>query len=307
MMQEGLSPASAAVLAHLDAIAPDWTVTGPIEFRAWSDAVMQPPDLADRVVSVDAAAGEIPVRIYRREEADGVEPVLLFYHGGGFISGSIASHDRLCHRLARLAGCAIVSVDYRLAPEHVFPAAVEDAFEALRWVAEHGEAYKLDTSRIAVGGDSAGGTLAAVVSMRARSEGGPAVRHQLLIYPGTDLLAETQSRLLFETGFFLEKPLVDLCIAAYVPSAADRALPWASPLRAEDFAGLPSATIITAGCDPLRDEGEAFAARLGAAGVTVDLERYSGVFHGFVSMFGLIPEADAALAYAAANLRRAMA
>jgi acetyl esterase len=210
-------------------------------------------------------------------------------------------------RLARLGECAVVSVDYRLAPEHKFPAAVDDALTALRWVAAHGKGHGLDTTRMAVGGDSAGGSLATVAALRKRDEGGPELRHQLLIYPGTDLTGETESEKLFANGYFLDADFAELCVKAYITDAADRAHPWASPLLATDLSGLPPATIMTAECDPLRDEGKAYAERLKASGVKTGYTEYPGVFHGFASMFGILPEADAAVAAAARALREAFA
>ena len=302
-----LTPIAQGMLAQLNANPVDWTSITPVEFRAGMAAMIQPADPADRIVSRDADADGVPVRIYRREEARGDEPVLVFYHGGGYIACGIPSHERLCHRLARLAGCAIVSVDYRLAPEHVFPAAVDDALTALRWVAANGHVHGLDTRRIAVGGDSAGGSLATVAALRVRDEGGPALVHQLLIYPATDLTGETESERLYSDGYFLDSDFSALCLASYIPDAGDRAHPWASPLLAEDLSGLPPATLITAECDPLRDEGKAYADRLNAAGVTAGYTDYPGVFHGFASMFGMLPEADQAIAEAVAALRGAFA
>ncbi|WP_380872062.1 acetylhydrolase [Sphingomonas sp. DBB INV C78] len=300
-----LNATSSAILNHLNASAPDMKAIGPIEFRAYSAQMVQPADPGDRIVTQDVDADGVPVRIYRREEAGDAEPVLVFYHGGGYIACGIESHDRLCHRLARLAECAIVSVDYRLAPEHVFPAAVDDALAALRWVATNGAHYGLDISRLAVGGDSAGATLATVVAARARDEGGPAIAHQLLIYPGTDMVGETASAREFAQGYFLDKDFSELCISAYVRDPADRAHPWASPARAADLSRLPPATVLTAECDPLRDEGRNYAQSLRDAGVPAAYTDYSGVFHGFVSMFGIVAEADQAVDDAAAALKKA--
>lgn len=302
-----LNQTSAAILAQVNAFAPDMKAISPLEFRAYSAAMVQPADPADGIDTQDIDAGGIPVRLYRRQEAVGPEPVLIFYHGGGYIACGIESHDRLCHRLARQAGCAIVSVDYRLAPEHAFPAAVDDAFAALSWVAAHGAHHGLDTGRIALGGDSAGGSLATVAAMRARDEGGPTLTHQLLFYPGTDLVNDTPSRREFAKGYFLDEDFSELCVSSYIPDRADRAHPWASPLLAKDLSGLPPATVITAECDPLRDEGRAYADRLAEAGVETRYTVYPGVFHGFVSMFGVIAEADAAIAEAATALKTAFA
>ena len=302
-----LNAIAQGMLAQLNAHPIDWATMTPQGFRAISARMEQPADPADRVVHVDADADGVPVRIYRRAEADGAEPALVFYHGGGYIACGLSSHERLCVRLARLAGCAVVSVDYRLAPEHPFPAAVDDALAALRWVAAHGREHGLDTSRIAVGGDSAGGSLATVTALRVRDEGGPALRHQLLIYPGTDLTGETESERLYSDGYFLDSAFSKMCLDAYLPAPLDRGQPWASPLLSPDLGGLPPATVQTAECDPLRDEGKAFADRLAASGVPTRYTDYPGVFHGFASLFGILPEADAAVADAAAALRTAFA
>lgn len=301
-----LSPIAQMMLDQMTAHAPDWKTIGPLDFRAMSASMVQPADSGDRIVQRDLDADGVPVRLYRREEAaDAIEPVLLFLHGGGYIACSIDSHERLCSRLARLAGCAIVSVDYRLAPEHVFPAAVEDAAAALRWLAREAAGLRLDPDRIAIGGDSAGGTLATVTAIRARDAGAVRIVHQLLIYPGTDLAGETESKRAFANGYFLDADFAELCIATYLPDASQRPHPWASPLRTPSLADLPPATILTAECDPLRDEGKAYADRLREAKVTVDYRIYPGMFHGFASMFGLLPEADQALTDAAEQLNAA--
>ncbi|WP_025291678.1 alpha/beta hydrolase [Sphingomonas sanxanigenens] len=301
-----LTPAARAMLDQLTAQKIDWSRIGAVEFRQMSAAMAQPADPADGVETRDLEADGVPVRLYRRTEAgDAPEPVLLFLHGGGYIACSIDSHERLCSRLARLAGCTIVSVEYRLAPEHVFPAAVDDAWTALNWLAREAVALGVDPARIAVGGDSAGGTLATVAAIRARDAGGPGLVHQLLIYPGADLVEQTESRRAFAEGYFLDADFSELCLNAYLPRREDRAHPWVSPSRTASLAGLPPATILTAECDPLRDEGRDYGLRLRAAGVAVDGRTYPGMFHGFVSMFGVLPEADAAVADAAAALAQA--
>ncbi|MBP8231834.1 MAG: alpha/beta hydrolase [Rhizorhabdus sp.] len=302
-----LNAIARAMLAHMNANPIDWASIAPQQFRAMSAGMEQPADPSDAIVQEDVDAGGVPARIYRRAEAAGPEPVLLFFHGGGYIACGISSHERLCSRLARRAECAIVSVDYRLAPEHVFPAAVDDALAALRWLGEHGGKHGLDTDRIAVGGDSAGGSLATVAAIRSRDEGGPAIRHQLLFYPGTDLTGETESERLYSDGYFLDSDFSAMCLDAYLPNPADRAHPWASPLLTPDLSGLPPATILTAECDPLRDEGRAYADRLRASGVPVRYKDYPGVFHGFVSMFGMLPDADETIADAARELQQAFA
>ena len=176
-----LAPAAQALLDHMQAQPIDWGTMTPQAFRAMSAAMVQPADPGDRVSGVDLDAGGVPARLYRPDGFEGVLPVLIFYHGGGYIACGIESHERLCHRLARLAGCAILSVEYRLAPEHAFPAAVDDAWTSLCWLAEHAAEQGLDPRRLAVGGDSAGGTLATVAAIRARDAGGPPLVHQLLI------------------------------------------------------------------------------------------------------------------------------
>ncbi|RVT95058.1 alpha/beta hydrolase [Sphingomonas crocodyli] len=286
----------------------NWAELGPVAFREYLVANRQPPTGEDNIVAQDVDADGVPVRLYRPAEREDDLPVLLFMHGGGFVSGTVNNYDRLCHRIARKAGCAVASVEYRLAPEHPYPAAVEDAIAALGWVAREGGKYGIDTSRIAIGGDSAGGTLSIVASLNARDRGGPAIRHMMLIYPGLDLASETESKREFgRGGYMLDEAFSAMCIGAYTPDPARRAEPNASPLRAESVAGLPSATIIVPECDPLRDDILAFSARLEAAGVPVDTKVYPGVFHGFVSTFGILPEADDALDRATAGLKAALA
>jgi len=302
-----LNETSAGILAFMNANMPSMQGLTAQEFRAYSAQMVQPADPADRVTMQDVDAGGVPARIYRREEAGEAEPVVVFYHGGGYIACGIGSHERLCSHLARLGACAVVSVDYRLAPEHVFPAAVDDALTAARWVAEDGAQYGLDTTRMMLAGDSAGGTLATVTAARIRDEGGPAIAHQLLIYPGTDMVTDFPSAREFGEGYFLDRDFSELCLNAYLPDPADRAHPWASPSRAADLSGLPAATIMTAECDPLRDGGRLYARQLQDAGIAAEYIEYPGVFHGFASMFGTIAEADQAVEKAGEVIRRTFA
>ncbi len=302
-----LNETSAGILAFMNANMPSMQGLTAQEFRAYSAQMVQPADPADRVTMQDVDAGGVPARIYRREEAGAAEPVVVFYHGGGYIACGIDSHERLCSRLARLGACAVVSVDYRLAPEHVFPAAVDDALTAARWVAENGAQYGLDTARMMLAGDSAGGTLATVTAARIRDEGGPAIAHQLLIYPGTDMVTDFPSAREFGEGYFLDRDFSELCLNAYLPDSADRAHPWASPSRAAELSGLPAATIMTAECDPLRDGGRLYARQLQDAGIAAEYIEYPGVFHGFASMFGTIAEADQAVEKAGDVIRRTFA
>lgn len=233
-------------------------------------------------------------------------PVLLYLHGGGFTIGSVATHDTLCRHLAHLAQCAVVSLDYRLAPEHRFPTAAHDAWDTLRWLAWQGETLGLDTSRLAVGGDSAGGTLAAVCAIEARDAGLP-LALQLLFYPGTTGHQDTPSHQTFAHGFVLEEPHITFFFDQYVRTPADRDDWRFAPLYAEDVDGVAPAWLGLAECDPLVDEGVAYADKLRGAGVAVDLEIYRGVVHEFIKMGRAIPEAMRAHNDAARALRQAFA
>ena len=260
--------------------------------------------VADR--RVPAAAGEIPARIYT-PEGGGPFPVLVYFHGGGWVVGNIQSHDPTCRALANAAGCIVVSVDYRLAPEHKFPTAAEDAYAATRWVAENARAIGGDPERIAVGGDSAGGNLAAAVCLMARDRGGPALVYQLLIYPVTDYNFTTASYRENGEGYLLTTKDMVWFWRHYLRDERDGGHPYASPLRAEDLSRLPPALVITAEYDPLRDEGEAYAERLRAAGVPAVCSRYDGVFHGFFAMPTMLDKAKQAIQEAGDALRAAVA
>lgn len=238
----------------------------------------------------------LPARLYAPEPTDsgGVWarnlPALVYFHGGGFVVGSIATHDTLCRRLAQLAGCAVVSVDYRLAPEHPFPTAVHDAWDALQWLGEHGGTRCLDTDRLAVGGDSAGGTLAAVCAVLAKDAGLRLVL-QLLLYPGCSGDHETPSRREFGAGFVLETAQIAWFFHLYARNVTDRADWRFAPLNAPDVEGVAPAWMGLAECDPLVDEGVLYADKMRAQGVAVDLEIYRGVTHEFIKMGRFIPEA----------------
>lgn len=247
-----------------------------------------------------------PVRIYR-PEGEGPHPALVYLHGGGWVLCNLDTHDGTCRSLCNQAGCVVVSVDYRLAPEHRFPAGLEDCYAAVRWVAERSSELGVDPARIAVGGDSAGGNLTAAVTLLARERGGPRLVHQLLVYPVTDARCDTASYEANAEGYFLTREAMRWFWQHYLPSEAHGADPLASPLRARDLAGLPPATVITAEFDPLRDEGEAYARRLEEAGVPVRHRRYDGVIHGFFGMGAVLPKARDAMALAAAELRAAFA
>jgi len=247
-------------------------------------AALGPGEPVERVEdrTIDGPGGSIPLRIYTPSR-DGSLPVVVYFHGGGWVIGDIESHDRTCRALANRSGCVVVSVDYRLAPEHKFPAAAEDAYAATVWVAEHAGALDADGGRLAVAGDSAGGNLAAVVSLLARERGGPRIAFQLLIYPVTDFNLDTVSYLENGVGYSLTRDGMLWFWRHYLNDEAEGRHYMASPLQAESLTGLPPAHVITAEFDPLRDEGEAYAGRLQAAGVPVVCSRYDGMIHGFFS------------------------
>jgi acetyl esterase len=253
---------------------------------------------------IPGPAGDIPIRIYA-PEGRVPQPVLVYFHGGGFVIGSLTSHDPICRVLAHRIPAIVVAVDYRLAPEHPFPAAAEDASAATRWIVEHAREIGGDPVRIAVGGDSAGGNLSAVVSLLARERGGPKLVHQLLIYPVTDYSFETPSHVANAEGYFLTRSLMKWFLGHYFAGATERADPRFAVLRAADLRGLPPATVLTAEFDPLRDEGESYAAKLRAAGVAVKVTRFDGMIHGFFTMPALFRQADDAIDGAADALRGA--
>ena len=231
-------------------------------------------------------------------------PVLMYFHGGGFTVGSIATHDILCRQLSYLAGCAVVSVDYRLAPEYKFPTAANDAWDALQWLVMHAAAYGLDASRLAVGGDSAGGTLAATCAVMARQAGLP-LALQLLFYPGCASHQDTPSHQKFAKGFVLEEVQITWFFNHYIRSPSDRNDWRFAPLHAPDVDGIAPAWLGLAECDALVDEGVLFGDKLRAAGVPVELEIYRGVTHEFIKMGRVIPEARQAHADAARAIQRA--
>lgn len=238
------------------------------------------------------------------EVAHALRPVLVYFHGGGFMIGSVATHALLCQRLASLADCVVVSVDYRLAPEHPFPTAHNDAWDALQWLHAQASTLGLDPARMAVGGDSAGGTLSTACALHARDEGLPLCL-QLLFYPGCSPHQEWPSHHLYATGFMLERESIDYFFSHYLQQAGDRENWRFAPLVAPDLQGLAPAWIGLAECDPLFDEGLAYADRMRFEGVPVDLEIYRGVVHGFVQMGRAIPQAREAQAHAAQALRQA--
>jgi acetyl esterase len=304
-----LDPKAQAVIDFMAQIPmPPWAEVDPVAYRAASEANRFPPPDLPIAEIVDASfpgpAGSVAIRIYRASNEPN-QPGVVYFHGGGFVIGSLNSHDGTCRRLCHGAGCTVVSIDYRLAPEHRYPAAVEDCYAATVWVAANAASLRIDPDRIAVTGDSAGGNLAAVTAILARDKGGPKLVHQLLTYPVTDMAYRSESYVTNATGYFLTKEMMEWFGLQYMPAGQDPEDPLLSPLYAADLKGLPPATVITAEYDPLRDEGEAYAKRLQEVGVPTKLIRYDGVIHGFFSMSGMIDQADDAHAFAAGELRKA--
>lgn len=265
------------------------------------------PEIAKtREISIPGPVGAIAARLYIPEGSTKTPyPLLIYYHGGGFIRGDSDTHDSICRVIAVHTPCAVLSPNYRLAPEHRFPAAIEDGYAVARFAADHAGDLGIDPTRIALGGDSAGGNVAAAVCLLSRDNGGPRLRYQLLFYPVTDLTSQTESKRLFSKGHLLNS--MPFYIASYLGPTGDGRNPLASPLLAKELSGLPPALVLTAGFDPLRDEGNAYAGRLRDAGVPVELVHHADMIHGFVSLRGLLPEADAALGDSARRLADAFA
>jgi acetyl esterase len=243
---------------------------------------------------IPGPGGDIPVRIYR-PEGDGPFPALVYLHGGGWVICDLDTHDATCRALANALPAVVVSVDYRLAPEHRFPAGADDAYAATRWVADNATTIGADPQRLIIGGDSAGGNLSAVVTLMARDRGGPALAYQILIYPVTDASMTKASYTENADGYLLTRRAMEWFWGHYLGSDGDGTMPYTSPLLAPDLRGLPPATVITAEFDPLRDEGDAYAERLREAGVPVQHACYAGQIHGFFSMGGVFPQARTAL------------
>ncbi|MBZ5634346.1 MAG: alpha/beta hydrolase [Acidobacteriia bacterium] len=254
---------------------------------------------------VPGPAGPIAVRVYRPVLRETL-PALVYLHGGGYVIGNLDTHDRPCRSLANASGCAVIAVDYRLAPEHKYPAAVDDAYAATGYIAEHAAEFGIDPNRIAVGGDSAGGNLATVVCLLSRDRGGPRLKYQLLIYPWVNFHDQSPSMQQYAKDHFLTRDGLDWFMENYLPSREAGLEPSASPMNATNFRGLPPALIITAECDPLRDQGEAYARKLQTEGVQVELKRYEGMIHPFFNLAGAIDTAKVAIADAGSALRAAL-
>jgi acetyl esterase len=285
---ETLSAAQAREAAHgLDQLAGDAESVARIENR-----------------EIPSRSGELPVRIYV-PEGNGPFPGVVFLHGGGWVICDLDTHDNICRAIARRASSVVVSVDYRLAPEHPFPAALEDSFDAACWVTDNAATLGIDPGRVIIAGDSAGANMATVIAAKARGAERPAIALQVLAYPATDLTSfDTASYREFGEDHFLTRALMERFVSEYIPRADDRKTPDASPRFIADLSGMPPALVITGECDPLRDEGEAYAKRMKHDGVPVTLERYDGMIHPFLNFLGVTASANKALDQIAGAIRR---
>jgi acetyl esterase len=304
IMPVTLDPDAAAVFkAFQEAGRPPYETVSPAEARELylKGRVVtnpEPPELKSvQPLAIPSPHGSIPARIYtpmRPRKTNGLAPCLVFFHGGGWVIGDLDSHDVVCRKLADEGQLVVISVDYRLAPEHKFPAAVEDAITAARWIADNSRQLDIDASRLTVGGDSAGGNLAAVVAISARDGNGPDIAGQVLIYPAIDFALTHPSHREPETSLLLTHSVIRWFRDHYLAGAADIDDWRASPARAGTLIGLPPAYVLTAGADPLRDEGDEYAHRLKEAGVPVTYRTFPGQFHGFFTMGKLLQQANVA-------------
>ncbi|MGW0736448.1 alpha/beta hydrolase [Streptomyces sp. NPDC002851] len=310
--EDRLAPETRALVDMITDVFPDLggTVTDAAEARRILATLPKPPwgppevgSVEDRTIPGLEGDPDIPVRIYLPDPAaaPGPRPTVVFLHGGGFAIGSLDSHDGTARHLCRESGAAVVAVDYRLAPEHPFPAGLRDAWAALEWTAAHVGELGGDPGALVVAGDSAGGNLAAVLAQTARDRGGPALALQVLVYPATDMGREWPSYTRNGTGYFLSIAHMRWFEQQYLAPGTERTHPQVSPLRG-DLRGLPPAHVVTAGCDPLCDEGLAYAERLRHAGVPVTEGHFPAMFHGFFGFAELIPEARTAVQEAAAAI-----
>jgi len=291
---ERLDPEARALLETMDGQIVPIETLDPVEARNSRVEPMKllagAPEALGRVeeLSIPRLGGDVPVRIYA-DQRGGTRHALVYFHGGGFVFGNLDTHDAVCRALAKESDAIVISVDYRLSPEHKFPAALQDAHVATNWIADNAERLGIDAHRIAIGGDSAGGNLATVTALRCRDAGGPALALQVLLYPVTDCSSfETVSHREFGEDYALTRAAMKWFTGHYLSSADLASNPEVSPLLASDLRRLPPALVITAEFDPLRDEGETYAHRLQQAGVPVTLSRYPGMIHGFVSMRGVL-------------------
>lgn len=287
--------------------APEFSTLTPEQARKLS---LGPPPAVPTAVhgvenrSIAGSEADIPIRIYKALSERANRGALVYFHGGGCVIVSLDSHDETAQRLCAGSGCTVISVDYRLAPETRYPGAMIDCFDATCWVAREAATLGIDATRIAVGGDSAGGNLAAAVALKARDDGGPALAFQLLIYPVTEPNFETRSYQDNATGYLLTRSAMQWFWDHYVPGAETHNPAYASPLRATNLRDLPPALVITAEFDPLRDEGEEYAARLASLGVPTSTVRFNGQIHAFFGMSEVLDDAAAAIALSASYVRK---
>ncbi|TCI30053.1 alpha/beta hydrolase [Exiguobacterium sp. SL-10] len=281
----------------------------PFELRRQENAMMtrfqhkeHVHDVEERVIVLPDRS--LPIRIYRSSRT--LAPALVYYHGGGYVTGSLDTHDAICRTIANEADCTVISVDYRLAPEHKFPTAVYDSYEALIWIADHASELQIDAERLAVGGDSAGGTLATVSALMAIERGRPLAMHQLLFYPVTGTEENLPLSLIdYANGYLLDEGLIRWFRQQYFHDESELMHPYASPIFSDHLGGLPPTTLLTAEYDPLRDLGRAYANKLISLGVPVTYQNYDGLIHGFVNYYTYVPEARRAVKEAAHTLRTA--
>jgi acetyl esterase len=298
-----LDPLAKAFLDQMALVpGPKMYELAPVQGREMFVAMMQmvgPKDVPIGRVK-NLSAGGVPLRLYK-PVASGSEklPVLVYFHGGGFVIGNLETHDGLCRQFANEGGFAVIAVDYRLAPEHGFPAALDDAIAAVAWIEGHASELGVDANRIAVGGDSAGGALAAEVAQHAKAKGRPVIAFQMLLFPVMQIGGETLSLHEFAIGYFLDKPTLDWFFAHYVPPGQDKSDVRLSPLNAVDVKGLPPAYVMLGGFDPLHDEGLEYARKLKDAGVAVEVADYSDLVHCFIYMQAVLPQAREAVIAAA--------
>lgn len=307
-----LDPFAKRLLTMMAAAAPQARSRPSVEARRQSLAKLmqfartEAPDMTTSDGVMPGPGGELPYRLYAPASAGERAPGFVFFHGGGLVAGSIATHDRIAAGLAHVTGCRLVSVDYRLAPEHKFPAAIDDAIAASEWVAREASSLGIDAEHLVVGGDSAGATLAAIVCQQAAQSAGLSIVAQCLICPVLDFEQTSPSREEFAEGHLIDRTTIEADLSDYLPDGIDAADPRISPLRATRLAGLPTAIIHTAEYDPMRDEGNAYARKLLAAGVAVEHVCHDGMVHNFHAMGAILPQAQVVLSQIGEQVRRAV-
>ena len=309
MLSSKLAPDMRAILEGLAAMGGPPLESLPVaEARQAARGLNQLAGTPEPVANIEnrkipGRGGEIPIRIYT-PEGSGPCPGVVYFHGGGWVICDLDTHDNVCRAIARRAGAVVVAVDYRLAPEHRFPAALEDCLDVTRWVAANATSLRIDSRRLVVAGDSAGGTMATVIATKARDAGSPAIALQVLVYPAINLsAADTSSHQEFAEDHFLTRSVMEWFVSQYFAKETDKMNPDASPKFIKDLRGVSRALVITAECDPLCDEGEDYAKRLQESGVPVTLTRYDGMIHPFLNFLGASPTAQKAVDQIAAAIR----